>query len=741
MPIVIRGVDLLGQPFEERTATFNFNLHGCRYASRYHLPKNAWITLEVPRGSEFENARARVAWIQRPPSVREFFQISVELETPQNIWRFEPAPEDWSAAPAAGSPVERAEAVHSYAPPSSGIEPQSSNISSELKEQSVNEGNSVSSEANVAESASPQLTQSADSGAGFEQTEPAPTQVAEHAEPAGLPEQKPWIPEDLFAKWRQEFEVTQQAARERMATELNAAEKQWNELLESSLDTAVHRISEQLSVRAGELRKPLLESVNDANETAAKLRGVLEEELGRAKTSLADIERAASGFASLSNQIGAATEGALEDFSHRLELILKAQTEEMGERSEGLTSGKIAAATSELDRVTRKAVEAASAEIESKMAPQYQRAAELLEHLSSREMQADESLRLHRERLRQVAENSEREFLARVAAVEAATREDFEAAQKSAAAKWNEGIETGTRLAARAAAESIEKVSEGFEEQWRARLQAIADQALESAARSLAQTAGEAKNEFAADLGARTSERMEHVREQLDGLANELVARSRSQIEQASEQAAAGFGQVVRGVSDQEIDAFNAKASSAAERQQQELEASAARVLGNFETSAESSLARLHHQMDAQLETSIAEARSALAAECNSSFAAFRSEREAHEKEWSETLDRLNTESVGRYQDRIDTACDSWVVSSVRRLNEHGQNLVESLMRSADQAVRESCAKLFEGLAEILRERSMNAMHASYSAGGVHETAEAAAAPAGNESGLDQASL
>jgi hypothetical protein len=68
LPIIVRGVDLLGQPFEERTATLAFNLHGCRYPSRYHLPKNTWVTIEVTRGSKPRNVRARVAWVQRPSS-------------------------------------------------------------------------------------------------------------------------------------------------------------------------------------------------------------------------------------------------------------------------------------------------------------------------------------------------------------------------------------------------------------------------------------------------------------------------------------------------------------------------------------------------------------------------------------------------------------------------------------------------------------------------------------------------
>lgn len=99
-PLIIRGVDLLGQPFEERTATQNLSFQGCRYASKHHLPKNTWVTLEAPSGDsrgEAVCARARVAWIQRPRTLRELFQVGVELEKPRNIWNVEFPPGDWTS--------------------------------------------------------------------------------------------------------------------------------------------------------------------------------------------------------------------------------------------------------------------------------------------------------------------------------------------------------------------------------------------------------------------------------------------------------------------------------------------------------------------------------------------------------------------------------------------------------------------------------------------------------------------
>ena len=50
--------------------------------------------------------RARVTWIQRPRTVRELFQIGVELEVPGNVWGIAFPPGDWFPFPEAASNLE-----------------------------------------------------------------------------------------------------------------------------------------------------------------------------------------------------------------------------------------------------------------------------------------------------------------------------------------------------------------------------------------------------------------------------------------------------------------------------------------------------------------------------------------------------------------------------------------------------------------------------------------------------------
>src|SRR6266446_651470 len=100
VPLAVTGVDALGRPFVERTSSLIINCHGCRYQSKHYVLKNMWVTMEIPHpetGQPPRTVRGRVAWIQRPRTVRQLFQVALELELSGNVWGIAFPPEDWSA--------------------------------------------------------------------------------------------------------------------------------------------------------------------------------------------------------------------------------------------------------------------------------------------------------------------------------------------------------------------------------------------------------------------------------------------------------------------------------------------------------------------------------------------------------------------------------------------------------------------------------------------------------------------
>src|SRR5881275_912934 len=82
----------------------------------------------VPSWSEPpRTVRGRVAWIQRPRTVRQLFQVALELEASGNVWGIGFPPEDWTAFPEPGQFVMKLDG----APESSPLPPQADETEAE----------------------------------------------------------------------------------------------------------------------------------------------------------------------------------------------------------------------------------------------------------------------------------------------------------------------------------------------------------------------------------------------------------------------------------------------------------------------------------------------------------------------------------------------------------------------------------------------------------------------------------
>src|ERR1700730_4592570 len=84
-----------------------------------------WLTMEIPHpeaGQPPRTVRGKVAWIQRPRTVRQLFQVALELEIPGNVWGIAFPPEDWfvfGEAPRSGMQTDPAQETPPPVVPSS----------------------------------------------------------------------------------------------------------------------------------------------------------------------------------------------------------------------------------------------------------------------------------------------------------------------------------------------------------------------------------------------------------------------------------------------------------------------------------------------------------------------------------------------------------------------------------------------------------------------------------------------
>jgi hypothetical protein len=367
VPLQVTGVDALGRPFMERTSSLILNCHGCRYQSKHYVLKNMWVKLEVPHPETDQpprTVRGRVAWIQRPRTVRQLFQVALELETPGNVWGIGFPPEDWfgftesDKAPAGGA----APAQGSFSGGASGTAPaqqtaamQGQSVASETEfHVSLNEPDLPASGGpdNVRVFPSPASTTDASLqlarhvtrllAEARQQIQAAAREAAAHAVSAERRiSAEQW--EQKIGEGREEFSRMLAAALEKIQEETNTRSHAAHEAAASALQEELpKRLAPQLEELTGNLAAKL-------SEAGVAQRATYEQEFaGAAETLRGACQQAEEGAARLRTR----TEESEERITARAEEIHRAIEEAARQREETANAQRefLAAATNEAQR-------------------------------------------------------------------------------------------------------------------------------------------------------------------------------------------------------------------------------------------------------------------------------------------------------------------------------------------------------------------------------------------------------
>ncbi|MHB8525650.1 MAG: coiled-coil domain-containing protein [Candidatus Acidiferrales bacterium] len=880
LPVIVRGVDLLGQPFEERTATQSLSFHGCRYSSKHHLPKNTWITLEVPSGhrqKEPRCVRARVTWIQRPRTLRELFQVAVELEAGSNIWGVPLPPEDWISSiiegmdrasvnsivethttatekemrgsgvvPHEGSldsyleemfarssgqslrgEVERAQDLNvedspllqglrrefetqtqkvleeARAAAEQLIEERTSKLHNDLRDKLIREHQATAEtfhekwrqefegrEADAKEQITSELTQhvaeqvarsheevhqslKTEWGDNIEREQASLAEWNRRAEmlreetraasEAAARESERRLDEKLsqqLNELREEFaaraairtapdqpsaEETQgmrDSAREGLQAEMDVAREQWSELLETSLDSAAQRLAgrltagsqeilqaaeQKLAARAAELQEDSGLSAEAAQAALDEVKVALEQEVSRAKRSLAEIEHAATQFSEYSRQLDAASQDSVNELRQRLESSVALQVQEFDRRAAELQKESIERASSQLAEMSGRTAAQTVAEVAAKMAPILERVAETTRQLSAREQEAKEILHIHRERLRQASEQAQREAAQHMSAALASLRENFELARKDASAQWAAEIDADAARTAEKASAALEKACENQWQEGVSRLDASVEESVHRATASMEATAAGTAEAFRAGIEKIEAAELHAAGEDLDVLVKKRLEFARHQLEATAEEVAGTFGQVVQAAAEDATQHVVAQSNAHVEQERARLAEAGEQVLHRLQAQAQNSFNHFQEQLSIHTEQHRAQSSEGLTSQLGATLDLFREQGRAQLAEWCAKQEGLEGEAFERHEDRLRSAGNSWLDATMRQLDAVNQNRMDSLIQGAEDAMRRACVDVFDGLAQAMKEKLLGAFNDS-------REAREAAPPAGAES-------
>ena len=361
VPLTVVGVDALGRPFQERTSTLIINCHGCRYQSKHYVLKNMWVNLEVPHPEPAQPARtvrARVMWIQRPRTVRELFQVGVELEVTGNFWGIAFPPSDWfpfpeglAAVPAPPIPaVPSAPPDQSSWPTPSPVAAPEGNLRTLPLVPSIQEAPSIDSSAapqieRLVEEAKQELQavvrRSAAEAVSLEArpliaslelqlksaAEKSLEAAASSAAEKAFEEAKQLQVDAFLHECNRSMAEGAKRAAQQLASKLDTLEKERSAAFEQSLEKRIEDTLERLQKQAADLRPPApaesLAVENHAPQASIpdleKLEGRIRAQIEQANVSLSEIETASRH---LQDQAASAFNVVQSDWKARVEADL-----------------------------------------------------------------------------------------------------------------------------------------------------------------------------------------------------------------------------------------------------------------------------------------------------------------------------------------------------------------------------------------------------------------------------------
>jgi hypothetical protein len=363
VPLQVTGVDALGRPFVERTSSLILNCHGCRYQSKHYVLKNMWVKLEIPNAEAEQpprTVRGRVAWIQRPRTVRQLFQVALELEAPGNVWGIGFPPEDWFGFVESDKNLTATSATSAFAMPppvsqqpfaGSHSLPQNESGSQPLSGESETEFHVSLTEPDITPNAGPDNIRVFPSPAS---TTDASLQLARHVT-------------RLLTEARQQIQAAaREAAAQAVAAERRISGEQWERKVAESRD----QLSQQLTDAIGQLQE---ESATRSRATHEAATTLLQDELP--KRLAPQLEEITRGLADSLTAEGHSQRAAhQQQFDAAAEMLrgLQQQAEETaarlraaGEESQAQTGARADAAHKLIEETARQREESANGQRES----------------------------------------------------------------------------------------------------------------------------------------------------------------------------------------------------------------------------------------------------------------------------------------------------------------------------------------------------------------------------------------
>jgi F0F1-type ATP synthase membrane subunit b/b' len=718
VPLVITGVDALGRPFVERTSSLILNCHGCRYQSKHYVLKNMSVTLEIPYSETAQpprSVRGRVAWIQRPRTVRQLFQVALELEVSGNVWGIAFPPEDWFAIPEGVSapPVVDGAVPATLPPTAPSVEPEAPPSVSEAEFPPANASDNLRvfpSPANASE-ASLQLARQV---AGLvadarQQIQAAAQEAASHAVSAErhLSFEEQW--EQKFAAGRAEIANETSRALEKLHKERDKQSREAHAAAAEALRTELPRwLAPQLEQLTRNLTETLSREALVQRENTKQLEAathVLRAACQQAEETAAQLKaRAEHAEAQIAARADSVTR-SLEEIAKQQEETARATEAQWGQRrnemrreSESLVEQINTRIRSTFDEIANQASEEFERRIQQMLEPHVTHAEETIHRLAGNRSLVDAALTLQQERIRVSADEAFAESLVRFRENLGSVEQMLRESSQSITAQCLAELEGRVGDLKHEVLEELLKSAGWYEKKAQTQMQSHSEKAVEHTANQLEEKAREISSAFATELDQSGRNFLGHTQTQLEDAVHDSFERARALFAEAADTTTAAFIDEIQLTAREELGGYHEELKRSTAQERSELAEQVSSEQATF-------LKRFEESLGGVLEAGVAEAQKTV----SQGFAPLRQQwktmTDAQQQEMNRVYDRIGEQAAEQHKTRLESASNQWLLATVSSLDHQSREVISGIAATTEEKLRAACAQVFEGMGDSLRQR------------------------------------
>ncbi len=511
------------------------------------------------------------------------------------------------------------------------------------------------------------------------------------------------------ARWRGllEADVASASARwnEKKESTLENALRQASERITQASEESVQRIVQQLQERLNAIVDARSEISKEAENAVGALRGATDEQKARSEAVISEFRQLVEQMESRRNEFSSTLQSLCEAWARRGQAIFESQSEELNRRADSVVAGVAGRMQPMLEASGRETIERLAGELSGRLAPQIAGATELLNRIQSGKDQFENALTEYQQRLFQVSDRGLQKVAARAKEILAQIEKDFGEAARAASARWLSELDAKATETSHSTFESLYKSAEWYEKKVQTQMQSALEKGLEQASSRMREKAAEMSGLFASELDHYSRSYVEHTRDQMEESFNGAVEHGKQQIAEAGDAAAGKFTERAAQLGREQFDAYAVKTKEAFEQNASYMEANAAQVRAKLESDARRFAVEFQRALSQHAQQTLALGKQELGTQIDQAKAALFMQSQGLEQKLQASINSLGTAAMGEHKQRLENASNSWLLTTVSKLNQQSESLIEQLADETDVKLKGVCNSVFIEIGEALRQR------------------------------------